>query len=132
MSGWRRRGIWTSPTGAPPPPPPPPRAAARPGPRRGSTPTPAPPSRRPPRSYLNTKSTRYLIRADKLDEAAKVIALFTKPGDQNLHEMQCMWYEIECAHSHARRGDHGRALKNFAYIEKHFTDIVEDQFDFHT
>ena len=43
-----------------------------------------------------------------------------------------MWYEIECAHSHARRGDHGRALKNFAYIEKHFTDIVEDQFDFHT
>ena len=84
------------------------------------------------RSYLNTKSTRYLIRADKLDEAAKVIALFTKPGDQNLHEMQCMWYEIECANSHARRGDHGRALKNFAYIEKHFTDIVEDQFDFHT
>ena len=82
--------------------------------------------------YLNTKSTRYLIRADKLDEAAKVIALFTKPGDQNLHEMQCMWYEIECANSHARRGDHGRALKNFAYIEKHFTDIVEDQFDFHT
>ena len=92
--------------------------------------TPSQPSHR--RSYLNTKSTRYLIRADKLDEAAKVIALFTKPGDQNLHEMQCMWYEIECANSHARRGDHGRALKNFAYIEKHFTDIVEDQFDFHT
>jgi len=43
-----------------------------------------------------------------------------------------MWYELEVAQCHLRAGDHGRALKNFTSIEKHFTDIVEDQFDFHT
>ena len=43
-----------------------------------------------------------------------------------------MWYELEAAHSHLRTGDYGRALKQFTSIEKHFLDIVEDQFDFHT
>ena len=46
--------------------------------------------------------------------------------------MQCMWYELEAAHSYLRTGDHGRALKQFTSIENHFLDIVEDQFDFHT
>ena len=36
-----------------------------------------------------------------------------------------MWYELETAASHVRGGDHGRALKNFSSVEKHFTDIVE-------
>jgi len=84
--------------------------------------------------HLNTKATRYMLRADLPDEAAKTIALFTKDGDQNsnLFDMQCMWYELEAANSYLRLGDYGRALKNFSSIEKHFTDIVEDQFDFHT
>ena len=84
--------------------------------------------------YLNTKSTRYLLRADQMEQAQKTIALFTKDGDgpSNLFDMQCMWYELEAAHSYLRTGDHGRALKQFTSIEKHFLDIVEDQFDFHT
>jgi peptide alpha-N-acetyltransferase len=84
--------------------------------------------------YLNTKSTRYLLRADLIDQAQRTIALFTKDGDgpSNLFDMQCMWYELEAAHSHLRTGDYGRALKQFTSIEKHFLDIVEDQFDFHT
>ena len=28
--------------------------------------------------------------------------------------------------------EYGKALKNFTACDKHFTDIVEDQFDFHT
>ena len=28
--------------------------------------------------YLNTKSTRYLLRADRMEQAQKTIALFTK------------------------------------------------------
>jgi len=89
--------------------------------------------------YLNTKATRYMLRADKIDEAQKTIALFTKDGDQNsnLYDMQCMWYELEIAAAYRRKAkedaaNFGRALKNFAAVDKHFTDIIEDQFDFHT
>jgi len=84
--------------------------------------------------YLNTKSTRYMLRADQVEQAQKTIALFTKDGDQvsNLFDMQCMWYELEIAASYRRQGDFGRALKNYISVDKHFTDIIEDQFDFHT
>ena len=46
--------------------------------------------------------------------------------------MQCMWYELEIAKSYRRQGEMGKALKNFTSVDKHFTDMVEDQFDFHT
>jgi len=84
--------------------------------------------------YLNTKATRYMLRANAVDEAQKTIALFTKDGDQvsNLFDMQCMWYELEIAAAYRRLGDFGKALKNFTSVDKHFTDIIEDQFDFHT
>jgi len=89
--------------------------------------------------YLNTKATRYMLRADQVEKAQATIALFTKDGDQgsNLFDMQCMWYELEIANAYRRlaRTDaahYGRALKNFVAVDKHFTDIVEDQFDFHT
>lgn len=84
--------------------------------------------------YLNTKATRYMLRNDQVDEAKATIALFTEDSEKrsNLFDMQCMWYELEIAKSYRRQGDMGRALKNFTSVDKHFTDIVEDQFDFHT
>jgi peptide alpha-N-acetyltransferase len=84
--------------------------------------------------YLNTKATRYLLRADQVTQADSTIALFTKDGDtgSNLLDMQCMWYEFECGASYLRMSDYGRALKNFMHVEKHFNDFAEDQFDFHT
>jgi peptide alpha-N-acetyltransferase len=42
-----------------------------------------------------------------------------------------MWYETECGASYLRQGQLRLALKNFHYIEKHFDQIYEDQFDFH-
>ncbi|CAI5743080.1 unnamed protein product [Hyaloperonospora brassicae] len=85
--------------------------------------------------YINNKATEYLLHADRVEEADATIALFTRhEGDpqQNLFDMQCMWYEIECGKSHLRQEEYGLALKRFFAVEKHFNDFVEDQFDFHT
>ena len=46
--------------------------------------------------------------------------------------MQCMWFGIECAAAHQRRGEIGEALHKCHQIERNFSEIVEDQFDFHT
>lgn len=85
--------------------------------------------------YINNKATEYLLHADRIEEADATIALFTRhEGDpqQNLYDMQCMWYEIECGRSRIRKEEFGLALKRFFAVEKHFNDFVEDQFDFHT
>ncbi|KAG1697102.1 hypothetical protein DVH05_017488 [Phytophthora capsici] len=85
--------------------------------------------------YINNKATEYLLHADRVEEADATIALFTRhEGDpqQNLFDMQCMWYEIECGKSQLRQKKYGLALKRFFAVEKHFNDFVEDQFDFHT
>jgi peptide alpha-N-acetyltransferase len=85
--------------------------------------------------YLNTKATRYLLRADAPEDAAGVIGLFTKDGfekESNLFEMQCMWYELESGDAFRRLGLRGKALKKLLAVEKHLVDITEDQFDFHT
>ena len=60
--------------------------------------------------------------------------MFTKhDGDpqQTLFDLQCIWYELEIGESYSRKGMYGPALKKFYAIEKHFTDFIEDQFDFH-
>ncbi|KAL0441577.1 UNVERIFIED_CONTAM: N-terminal acetyltransferase A complex auxiliary subunit NAA15 [Sesamum radiatum] len=70
----------------------------------------------------------------KVALAEKTAVLFTKDGEQhnNLHDMQCMWYELASGESYLRQGDLGRALKKFLAVEKHYADITEDQFDFHS
>lgn len=46
--------------------------------------------------------------------------------------VQAMWYEISSGNSHLGRREWGRALKKFTAVVKHFADINEDQFDFHS
>ena len=44
--------------------------------------------------YVNNKTTKYMLRAGRIEDAQGVIALFAKhEGDPqyNLFEMQCMW-----------------------------------------
>lgn len=85
--------------------------------------------------YINNKATEYLLQANRIEEADATIALFTRhEGDpqQNLFDMQCMWYEIESGFSYLRSKCYGKALKRFFAVEKHLIDIREDQFDFHT
>ncbi|KAK1265524.1 hypothetical protein QJS04_geneDACA024242 [Acorus gramineus] len=84
--------------------------------------------------FLNSECVKRMLQADQVDLAEKTVVLFTKEGDQhnNLHDMQCMWYELASGESYLRQGDLGRALKNFLAVEKHYADITEDQFDFHS
>lgn len=85
--------------------------------------------------YLNTKATLYALRADQVKAALDTITLFIKEGANSqdiIFEMQYMWYENESGASHLRTGKYGLALKRFKAVEKHFGDILEDQFDFHT
>ncbi|KAA3479374.1 N-alpha-acetyltransferase 16, NatA auxiliary subunit [Gossypium australe] len=88
--------------------------------------------------YINSECVKRMLQADQVLKAValaeKTAVLFTKDGDQhnNLHDMQCMWYELASGESYFRQGDLGRALKKFLAVEKHYADITEDQFDFHS
>lgn len=86
--------------------------------------------------YLNTKCTKYSLRANNVSQAEASISLFTRDGDsggpQALYDMQCIWFELEAAESHLRCGQLSRALKKFTAVDRHFADMVEDQFDFHS
>ncbi|KAF9318792.1 N-alpha-acetyltransferase 15, NatA auxiliary subunit [Podila horticola] len=85
--------------------------------------------------FINSKCTKYMLRADKVAEAEKTIILFSRAeiADplNDLVEMQAYWFLIESAESHLRQGQTGRALKRFHQIQKMFGDFADDQFDFH-
>jgi hypothetical protein len=36
----------------------------------------------------------------------------------NLHEMQCMWFQLECAYAYQRMGKYGEALKHCHEIDR--------------
>ncbi|CAM9754442.1 unnamed protein product, partial [Discosporangium mesarthrocarpum] len=85
--------------------------------------------------YINSKATKYLLRAGKIKEAERTSALFTRhEGDpqHNLFEMQCSWFELEWAEAQVRAGKPGLALKKAYAVHSHYEDFVEDQFDFHS
>jgi peptide alpha-N-acetyltransferase len=85
--------------------------------------------------YINSKSVKYMLRANEVDKAATTVALFTREATdpmEHLSEMQAFWFETEQAKAFARMGNVGKALKKIKTIEGHFSQMVEDQFDFHT
>ncbi|KAK9467758.1 NMDA receptor-regulated protein 1-domain-containing protein [Lipomyces arxii] len=86
--------------------------------------------------FINTKAVKYLMRANKVDEAIAVASLFTKndehgKGVNDLHEMQAMWFLTEQGEMFTRMGKTGLALKRFHYVKKIYDDWVMEQFDFH-
>lgn len=85
--------------------------------------------------YVNSKCAKYLLRSNENKKAVEICGLFTKEGivpDDDLDSMQCMWFGIECAAAHQRKGEIGEALRKCHQIERNFNEIIEDQFDFHT
>lgn len=64
--------------------------------------------------YLNTKSTIFLMNADRVEQADATVELFITDADGNkvsLSEMQCVWYEQGAADSYLRTKQHGKSLK---------------------
>ncbi|ELU08201.1 hypothetical protein CAPTEDRAFT_222736 [Capitella teleta] len=85
--------------------------------------------------YINTKCAKYMLRAQMVKEAEDMCSKFTREGVsamENLNEMQCMWFQTECMRSYEQMSKWGDALKKCHEINRHFTEIIEDQFDFHT
>lgn len=85
--------------------------------------------------YINSKCAKYMLRANLVKEAEEVCAKFTREGVsamENLNEMQCMWFQTECALAYQRLEKWGEALKKCHEVDRHFSEIIEDQFDFHT
>ncbi|XP_059484452.1 N-alpha-acetyltransferase 15, NatA auxiliary subunit [Neocloeon triangulifer] len=85
--------------------------------------------------YINSKCAKYLLRANLVKEAEEKCSKFTREGVtamENLNEMQCMWFQTECALAYQRMEQWGESLKKCHEIDRHFSEIIEDQFDFHT
>ncbi|XP_014249372.1 N-alpha-acetyltransferase 15, NatA auxiliary subunit-like [Cimex lectularius] len=85
--------------------------------------------------YINSKCAKYMLRANLIKEAEEICSKFTREGVsamENLNEMQCMWFQTECALAYQRLENWGEALKKCHEVERHFSEIIEDQFDFHT
>ncbi|KAF9941414.1 N-alpha-acetyltransferase 15, NatA auxiliary subunit [Modicella reniformis] len=86
--------------------------------------------------FINSKCTKYMLRADQMAKAEETVVRFTRADIANplndLVEMQSQWFSLEAGESHLRQGQIGKALKRFHQVEKHFQDYTEDQFDFHT
>lgn len=85
--------------------------------------------------YINSKCAKYMLRGNMVKEAEEICAKFTREdvsAMENLNEMQCMWFQTECALAYQRSERFGDALKKCHEIDRHFSEIIEDQFDFHT
>lgn len=85
--------------------------------------------------YINSKCAKYMLRANMVKEAEEICAKFTRedvPAMENLNEMQCMWFQTECALAFQRLERWGDALKKCHEVDRHYSEIIEDQFDFHT
>ncbi|GJD10187.1 N-alpha-acetyltransferase 15, NatA auxiliary subunit [Galdieria sulphuraria] len=86
--------------------------------------------------YLNCQCIQLALRLDMIPLAEAWMSLFTKEEgvkeSQNIYDLQVIWYELESAESHFRLKEFSKALKLFKAVERHFQDIIEDQFDFHS
>lgn len=75
--------------------------------------------------YLNNESCKFQLRINKFDRSIELFSMFNHDtlngkDEPNIHELQCMWFELETAHARYREGNYRLCLKEVQYIEKHF------------
>lgn len=71
--------------------------------------------------YINSKCAKYMLRANMIKEAEETCAKFTREGVsamENLNEMQCMWFQTECALAYQRLEKWGDALKKCHEVDR--------------
>ena len=62
-----------------------------------------------------------MLRANRIREAEEMCQKFTREGvsaTESLNEMQCMWFQTECAGAFQRKGLYGEALKKCHEVER--------------
>lgn len=78
--------------------------------------------------YLNNKAVKYLIKNDEIEKAENLFKHFLREtNDENINDLQVIWYEIEKGLHYLRNKEWGTGLQQFKYIHKHFEDMYEDQ-----
>ncbi|KAE8213954.1 hypothetical protein CF327_g2578 [Tilletia walkeri] len=86
--------------------------------------------------YMNSKGALYMLRIGNIEEAVRVMGLFTRPTVEtpvaDLLEMQALWYLVEEGLAWERKGVLNMALKRLDQVDKIFQEHYEDQMDFHT
>uniref|UniRef100_A0A4W5JQ67 Uncharacterized protein n=1 Tax=Hucho hucho TaxID=62062 RepID=A0A4W5JQ67_9TELE len=71
--------------------------------------------------FINSKCAKYMLKAGLVKEAEEMCSKFTREGAsavENLNEMQCMWYQTECALAYKSMKKYGDALKKCHEIER--------------
>lgn len=71
--------------------------------------------------YINSKCAKYMLRANMIKEAEETCAKFTREGVsamENLNEMQCMWFQTECALAYQRLEKWGDSLKKCHEVDR--------------
>ena len=79
--------------------------------------------------YLSARSVKYHIRINEFEKAESIMALFSKEvnNELNVHQMQCMWYELAFAQAYYKKGMLPNALQMYSYVHRHFHNIYSDQ-----
>lgn len=70
--------------------------------------------------YINGKCGKYFLRAGRIEDAEKMLAKFTREGENaasHLTDMQCMWYELESGRAYRNQNKYGEALRKAHHIE---------------
>ncbi|TKR77240.1 hypothetical protein L596_018250 [Steinernema carpocapsae] len=82
--------------------------------------------------YINSKCTKYMLRAGEIKEAENMCGKFTRENTnptECLTEMPCMWYQVERARAFNAAKDYDQALVNCHQINSHFDTFYENQYN---
>jgi len=83
--------------------------------------------------YPCNKSSKYLLRENRINEADILFKTFMKDdkkNEGNVHELQKSFYELPVALAYLRQNKWGRGLRLLDFIYGHFKAIDEEQLEF--